>query len=98
MTTSLKPFGRRLKRGRKKGRKSFENYGWSGRPKDENFKVMHTLIMCHKRRDLRSISSEVGKKKFCGGGGGGGGSAINLNQHLRYVKGFGRMGAWNVEG
>ena len=64
MTTSLKPFGRRLKRGRKKGRKSFENYGWSGRPKDENFKVMHTLIMCHKRRDLRSISSEVGKMLF----------------------------------
>ena len=74
MTTSLKPFRRRLNGGRKKGRKSFENYGWSGRPKDENFKVMHTLIMYHKRRDLRSISSEVGKLFFFffffGGGGG----------------------------
>ena len=27
---------------------------------DENVKVMHTLVMCDRRRDLRSIASEVG--------------------------------------
>ena len=38
--------------------------GRSGRPKDatadENAKVVHTLVMCYTRRDLRSIVSEVG--------------------------------------
>ena len=36
----------------------------SGRPKDatadENVKVVHTLVMFDRRRDLRSIASEVG--------------------------------------
>ena len=27
---------------------------------DENFKVVHTLVMCDRRRDLQSIASEVG--------------------------------------
>ena len=27
---------------------------------DENVKFVHTLFMCDKRRDLRSIASEVG--------------------------------------
>ena len=27
---------------------------------DENVKVVHTLVMCDRRRDLRSIASEVG--------------------------------------
>ena len=35
-----------------------------GRPKDvtsdENVKVVHTLVMCDKRGDLRIIASEVG--------------------------------------
>ena len=35
-----------------------------GRPKDdtanENFKVVHILVMCERRQDLRSIASEVG--------------------------------------
>ena len=38
--------------------------GPSGRPKDatadENVKVVHTLVMCDRRRDLRIIASEVG--------------------------------------
>ena len=33
------------------------------RPKDatadENIEVMHTLVMCDRRRDIRSITSEV---------------------------------------
>ena len=48
----------------KQGRESIEDDGWSGHPKDattdENVKVLHTLVMCDRRRDLRSIASEVG--------------------------------------
>ena len=48
----------------KRGRESVEDDGLSGRPKDaitdENVKVVHTLVMCDRRRDLRSIASEVG--------------------------------------
>ena len=62
---------------------SVEDDRRSGRPKDaaadENVKVMHTLVICDRRQDLRSIASEV--------------SIINPNRHLRYVKGFGKMGA-----
>ena len=75
----------------KKGRESVEEDGRSGGPKDgtadENIKVVHTLVMCDRRRDLRSIASW---HKFWG-------STINRNQHLRYVKGFGMMGAANVD-
>ena len=43
---------------------SIEDDGQSGRLKDatadENVKVVHTLVMCDRRRDLRSIASEVG--------------------------------------
>ena len=46
----------------KRERESVEDDGPSGRPKDatadENVKVVHTL--CDRRRDLRSIASEVG--------------------------------------
>ena len=45
-------------------RESVEDGGRSGRNKDdttdENVKVMHTLVMCDRRRDLRCIASEVG--------------------------------------
>ena len=45
-------------------RESVEDDGWSCRPKDatadENVKVVHTLVMCDMRRDLRSIACEVG--------------------------------------
>ena len=48
----------------KRGRESVEDDGRSGRPKDvtadENVKVVHTLVMCDRRQDLRSIASEVG--------------------------------------
>ena len=41
-----------------------ENDGWSGCPQntiaDENVKLVHTLVMCDIRQDLRSIPSEVG--------------------------------------
>ena len=47
-----------------RGRESFEDDGRSGRPRDdtadEKVKVVHTLVMCDRRRDLRSIASEVG--------------------------------------
>ena len=65
---------------------SVEDDRRSGRPKDaaadENVKVMHTLVICDRRQDLRSIASEV--------------CIINPNRHLRYVKGFGKMGATTV--
>ena len=45
-------------------RGSLEDDGRSGRPKDttadENVKIVHTLVMCDRRRYLRSIASEVG--------------------------------------
>ena len=48
----------------KRGRESVEDDGRSGRPKDatadQNVKVVHTLVICDRRRDLRSIASEVG--------------------------------------
>ena len=48
----------------KRRRESVEDVGRSGRPKDatadENVKVVHTLVLCDRTRDLRSIASEVG--------------------------------------
>ena len=47
-----------------RGRESIEDDGRSGHIKDatadENVKVVHTLVMCDRRRDLRSIASKVG--------------------------------------
>ena len=45
------------------GGESIEGDGWSDSPKDvtdENLKVVHTLVMCNRNRDLRIIASEVG--------------------------------------
>ena len=70
-----------------------ENDERSGGPEvataDENVKVVRTTVMCNRRRDLRSITSKVGHKFW--------GSTINPNRHLRYVKGFGKMVAANVD-
>ena len=48
----------------KRGRESVDDDGWSGRPKnattDENVKVVLTLDMYCRRRDLPSIAKEVG--------------------------------------
>ena len=48
----------------KRGRKSIEDDGRSGRPKDatldENVKVVHTLVICDRRLDLQSKASEAG--------------------------------------
>ena len=53
--------GSRVKEGEREG---VEDDGRSGRPKDadadENAKVVHTLVMSDRRRDLRSIASKVG--------------------------------------
>ena len=47
----------------KRGRESIEDDGRSSFPKDattdENVKIVHTLVMCDMRQDLRSIASEV---------------------------------------
>ena len=49
---------------RERERETVEDDGQSGRPKDattdENVKVMHNLVMCDRRRGLRSIAGEVG--------------------------------------
>ena len=48
----------------KRGRESVGDDGRPGRLKDaspdENVNLLHTLVMCDKRRDLQSIASEVG--------------------------------------
>ena len=73
MKTSWKPSGRSLSflKHSEKGQQSLggrerecvEDYGGSGGPKDaandETVKVVHTLVMCDRRRDLRNIASEV---------------------------------------
>ena len=48
----------------KQRRESIDDDERSGRPKDatidENVEIVHNLVMCDSRRDLRSIASEVG--------------------------------------
>ena len=48
----------------KRGKESIEDDARSGRPKDattdENVEIVHNLVMCDKRRYLRSIASEEG--------------------------------------
>ena len=48
----------------KRGRESIEDDARYGRPKDattdENVEIVHNLVICDRRRDLRSIASEVG--------------------------------------
>ena len=48
----------------KRGRESIEDDAWSVRPKDatayENVKVVLTLVMCDRWRDLPFIASKVG--------------------------------------
>ena len=48
----------------KRGRESIVDDERSGHPKDattdENVEIVHNLVMCDRRRDLRSIASEVG--------------------------------------
>ena len=48
----------------RRGRERIEYDGLSGHPTDatadDNVKVVHTLIICDRRRDLRSITSEEG--------------------------------------
>ena len=50
--------------GFKRGRESVEDSGQSGPHIDataeKKVKVMHILVMCNRRRDLRSIASVVG--------------------------------------
>ena len=58
----MKKWAAEFKRGRE--RESIEDDARSGRPKDattdENVEIVHNLVMCDRRRDLRSIASEVG--------------------------------------
>ena len=55
---------KKLAAGFRRARKRVQDDGRSGCPKDAaadvNVKVVHTLVMCDRRRDLRSIASEAG--------------------------------------
>ena len=72
----------------KRGRESVEDDGRPGRPQDatadENVKVVHTLVMCDRRRDLQNIASEVG-------------ISFGTMQSILHVKVFCKMRATNVE-
>ena len=61
MKTSWKPLGRSLllngQQGLRGGDRALKMMDATA---DENVKVLHTLVMCGKRQDLRSIASEVG--------------------------------------
>ena len=67
----------KFKRGRE--RESVDDDGRSCRPKDatadENVKVVHTMVTCDRRRDMRSIASEVGVRF-------GAVQSINPNRHI----------------
>ena len=71
----------------RRGRESIEDDKRSGSPKeaitDENVGIVHNLVICDRRRNLRDIASEVG------GWVAGGVSSVNLNRHLRNVQGLG---------
>ena len=72
MKTSWKPLGRSIFYSTvkkwatefKRRRESVEDDGRSGRPKDAtadaNVNVVHTLVICDRRRDQRSRANEVG--------------------------------------
>ena len=68
MKTSWKPLGRstekkwaaEFKRGRESGEYDEQNGRLKDATADENVKVVHTLLMCDRRRDVRSIAREVG--------------------------------------
>ena len=68
-----------------RGRESIQDDERSGRPKDaftdENIEIVHNLVMCDRRRDLRRIAS--GGHNFLG-------SANNSNGYLGYVQGLGK--------
>ena len=55
---------KKLAAGFRRGRERVQDDRRSGCPKDAtadvNGKAMHTLVMCDRRRDLRSIASEAG--------------------------------------
>ena len=77
----------------KRGRKSIEDDKRSGRPEDaptnENVEIVHNLVMCERRRDLRSIASEVGISF--------GAVQTILTDILGMSKGLGKMGTENVD-
>ena len=73
----------------KRGRESVEDDGLSGCFKDdENVKVMHTLVMCDKRRDLQSIANEVGISF---------GAVQSILTNILGMSKDGKMGAANVD-
>ena len=78
----------------KRGRESIEDDERSGRPKDattdENVEIVHNLVMCDWRPDLRSIASEVGISF-------GAVQTILMDGYLGYVQGLGKMGTENVD-
>ena len=47
----------------RKGRENMEEYVWSGHPKqattDKNVELVHSLIMCDRRRSLHDIASQI---------------------------------------
>ena len=68
----------------RRGRESIEDDERSGCPKeattDENVEIVHSLVMCDRRRNLRRYSQQSGHKFW--------GSSVNPNRHLRNVQGL----------
>ena len=102
MKTSWKPLGRsillvdtqkKLTAELRRGTKSIEYDERSGRPKeattDANVEIVHSLVICDRRRNLRDIASETGKSSWA--------SSVNPNRHLRHIQGLVKIGPQNVD-
>ena len=69
----------------RRGRRALKDDERSGHPKeattDENIEIVHSLVMCDRRQNLRDIASKVGISF--------GAVQSITNRHLRNVQGLG---------
>ena len=79
--STVKKWTTKFKKGRERALRLTDGLAPKNATPDENVKVVHTLVLCDRRLDLRSITSEVGKSL--------GAVQSILTEHPRYVKSFG---------